>query len=411
MKGIYYLFTFFLFLSANARPVKEVNSIEKTVSFQEALERLNSHESIQAIMHLSQATKEEATLKGSWGDPHFKVAAKNFPKNSFKDDETAMTGVEIGLAQKISLTTKYGNIEKAFSSMAMAYHYDANDKKQALARGLWEILILQRKTSEELAILSDNQTWILKILKVSKRLYSTGKTSQQALLDIQIRNAEIESELNNKKYELEQIDDRLTYLIGSSKIAADTIPWTKLSHETNKLQDYRDLSLQEKLKAKELALNASRLNYIPDVTFSIGYTKRANIDGKGDFVGAAINFPLPFSAVKYSQHGKATEEKFQAHKNYENYKKQKQRDTSLLSREIEKLTSELNILNEKTLKFAKNSREITAKSYKLGNSSYVELLQSELKLQKILMNKVMLEAMRDIKRASLKYLKGEALNE
>ncbi len=71
----------------------------------------------------------------------------------------------------------------------------------------------------------------------------------------------------------------------------------------------------------------------------------------------------------------------------------------------------MSILKEKTIKFARNSREITAKSYGLGNSTYVELLQSELKLQKILMNKVMLEAKRDIKRATLKYVKGEPLNE
>ena len=98
-------------------------------------------------------------------------------------------------------------------------------------------------------------------------------------------------------------------------------------------------------------------------------------------------------------------------KNFENYKRQKNRDISVLRKEIEKLLGELSILKEKTIKFARNSREITAKSYGLGNSTYVELLQSELKLQKILMNKVMLEAKRDIKRATLKYVKGEPLNE
>jgi outer membrane protein TolC len=83
----------------------------------------------------------------------------------------------------------------------------------------------------------------------------------------------------------------------------------------------------------------------------------------------------------------------------------------VLEKEIKKLLGELNILKERTIKFARNSREITSKSYGLGNSTYVELLQSELKLQKILMNKVMLEAKRDIKRATLKYVKGEPLNE
>ena len=83
----------------------------------------------------------------------------------------------------------------------------------------------------------------------------------------------------------------------------------------------------------------------------------------------------------------------------------------VLNKEVEKLSSELRILKEKTIRFARNSREITSKSYGLGSSTYVELLQSELKLQKILMQKVMLEATRDIKRATLKYIKGEPLGE
>ena len=98
-------------------------------------------------------------------------------------------------------------------------------------------------------------------------------------------------------------------------------------------------------------------------------------------------------------------------KNYENYKKKKLRDVSVLTKDLKKTVSELNILKTKTLKYAQNSRKITSKSYGLGNSTYVELLQSELKLQKILMQKVMLEAKRDIKKVTLKYVKGESLNE
>tara|TARA_R110002072_G_scaffold64203_2_gene159167 strand:+ start:4990 stop:6219 length:1230 start_codon:yes stop_codon:yes gene_type:complete len=381
------------------------------ITFNEAIKTLQSHESIESVTFKSKALSEEAELKGSWGDPKFKIAAKNFPKSSLEKDQTPMTGIEFGISQKIALTTKYGNIEDAFKSLSIAYQFDANDKKEALTKGLWEILIIKRKVSEELSILNENKTWISKILKVSKRLYSTGKTSQQALLDIQIRKSEIESEINNKKYELAQIDDRLKYLIGNTSVDADSVPWSSLKSESKKIKDNKELSLREKLKAKSLSLSASKLNYVPDLTVSFGYTKRSNIDGNGDFVGAAVSFPLPFSGEKYSKHGKAVQEKYMAVKNYENYKRLKRRDISVLKKEIKKLLGELNILKERTIKFAHNSREITSKSYGLGNSTYVELLQSELKLQKILMHKVMLEAKRDIKRATLKYVKGEPLNE
>lgn len=379
------------------------------MTFNEAINILEKHESIDSIKYKSKALGEQADLKGSWGDPMFKIAAKNFPKDSLERDQTPMTGIEFGLSQKISLTTKYGAIANAIDSLSKAYEYEADDKKQALTKGLWDILIFKRKITEELDILKENNAWISKILKVSKRLYSTGKTSQQALLDIQIRKSEIERELINKKYDLESLDARLQYLIGTSSIESNSIPWTVLNEVSKNVNDNRELSLKEKLKAKDFSLNASKLNYIPDVTVSVGYTKRSDIDGNGDFLGASLSFPLPFSGEKYSKHAQAVNEKVEAVKRYENYKKEKKRDIAILQKDIKMLLSELDIINKKTIKFAMNSREITAKSYGLGNSSYVELLQSELKLQKILMHKVMLEATRDIKRATLKYVKGEPL--
>lgn len=381
------------------------------ITFNEAVKGLQVHESVEAIGFKSKALSEEAELKGSWGDPKFKIAAKNFPKDTLENDQTPMTGIAFGLSQKISLTAKYGDIEDAFKSLSNAYQFQANDKKEALTKGLWEILIIKRKVNEEISILNENNIWISKILKISKRLYSTGKSSQQALLDIQIRKSEIESEISNKKYDLAQIDDRLKYLIGSSSIDTNSIPWGTLKAKAKKLIDNKELSLKEKLRAKELSLSASKLDYIPDVTVSFNYIKRSNIDGNGDFIGASISLPLPISGEKFSKHSKSIQEKYVAIKNYENYKRKKTRDISILTKEIKKILGELSILKERTLKFAINSREITSKSYGLGNSTYVELLQSEFKLQKILMQKVMLEANRDIKRVTLKYVKGESLNE
>jgi len=392
-------------------PILFVSLSASAITFNEAVKALKKHESIEAVSFKSKALSEEAELKGSWGDPKFKIAAKNFPKDTLEKDQTPMTGIEFGVSQKIALTTKYGNIEDAFNSLSEAYQFEADDKKEALTKALWEILIIKRKITEELTILNENNVWITKILKISKRLYSTGKISQQAILDIQIRKSEIESEQSNRIFELSSIDDKLIYLIGSSSIDTKSIPWNKLGKSSETIVDNKELSFKQKLRAKDLSLTAAKLNYVPDLTVSLGITKRSNIDGNGDFVGVSISFPLPFSRVKYSTHGKAVEEKYMAVKNYENYKKKKVRDISVLTKELQKTISELNILKNKTIKFAQNSRQITSKSYGIGNSTYVELLQSELKLQKILMHKVMLEAKRDIKKATLKYVKGESLNE
>ncbi len=380
-------------------------------TFTEALSILHKHESVESALFKHKAQSEQARLKGSWGDPTFKIAAKNFPVDTLSFEQTPMTGVEFGLSQKIPLTSKYEKIKNAFDALSKAYRYEAKDKKKNLTKAFWDILILERKISGELSILNDESLWIEQILKVSNRLYTTGKVSQQAILEIQIRKAEVERDISNKNYELSQIADRLFYLIGDTHIEKQSIPWGSLKESTNERVDYRELGLQEKLNAKEHSLNASRLNQTPDMTVSLGYTKRSDIDRHGDFISAAISFSLPISDQRDSQYGMAMQEKFQALRHYEDYKRAKNREIALVSKEIQKLISEIEILDNKIIKFAMNSRYITSKSYGIGNATYIELLQSELKLQNILMHKVELEAKRDMKRVALKYIKGEPLHD
>lgn len=381
------------------------------IDFGDAILKLKKHESVSAMREMSLATLEEANLQGSWGDPKLKLAAKNYPKDTLKNDQTPMTGIEIGISQKIALTPKYGRIKDSYKSLAHSYDFEVKDREQYLTKKLWEVLVLQKRLKEEIKILRENDAWISKILKVSKRLYANGKISQQAILDIQIRKSEIELNLSNKEYEFSEIDERLIYLIGDSHINEKSIPWHILASSEKGDADNKELALKEKIKSKELKLSASRLNYIPDITFSVGYTKRQDLDGNGDFVGASVTFPIPLSSEKYANHKKVTHEKYVALKDYEEYKKSKSKESSILLKEIKKLEKQLDIFNNKTIKFATNSRSITAKSYGLGNSTYVELLQSELKLQSILMEKVMIEAKRDLKRVTLNYTLGRALHE
>ncbi len=397
-------FIFLFFISVNVY----------ALSFDEAAKSISKHDTILYLDAQSKMLKEDASINGSWGDSVLKLSAKNFPKKTLKDNETPMTGVELGVSQKISLTTKYLNKKRSSLSMSKSVELSRDDQVNKMLTYLWEILILDRKVNEEIELLNENLSWINKNLKVTKKLYANGKTSQQALLEIQIRKSEIESEISNKNFEKSQIKDRLNFLISKDQqadIEKETIPWKLLSNLNIDKINLKHLALKEKVKASEYNLTASKLNYVPDLTFSVGYTKRSNIDGRGDFVGAQIQIPLPTSSVKYSTHSKAIQQKYMSLKELTLYEKEKLRDTSILQKEIRKLKEELKILKDKTISFARNSRAITAKSYGIGNANYIELLQSEFKLQNILKHKIMLEAQRDIKAVSLIYILGGKLHE
>ena len=106
------------------------SSYAYSYSFNEAIEAIKSHDIVSSLEKKSKALIEEGESKGSWGDPMFRVAAKNFPKDSLKDNETPMTGIEFGVAQKVALTTKYGNIEDAFAALGQATKQESENKTQ-----------------------------------------------------------------------------------------------------------------------------------------------------------------------------------------------------------------------------------------------------------------------------------------
>ncbi|MDB9787081.1 TolC family protein [Bacteriovoracaceae bacterium] len=399
MKTLFLIFTIFL-----------ANESIYSITFLEAIERLKSHTSIQVINGKSDAIKEQANIQGSWGDPKFRIAAKNFPRKTLNNDETPMTGIEFGISQNISLTNKYGDIEKSINSLAQATALQGEDRVQMLSRSIWEIAIIKRKITNETKIIQENIAWTNNIFKISKKLYANGKISQQALLDIQIRKSELEGLLSNKSFELLEIEEKILYLI-PEKLDFQTIPWKILETPNTQSRDVKELALKQHILSKELNLSASKKNFVSDINLSFGYTKRANIDSHGDFIGVAIAFPIPLSGKKYSGHQQAVKERYVALKEFEDYKNLKARNVSVLQRKIEKMQKELEILTNSTIKFARNSLTITSKSYGLGRSTYTEVLQSELKLQNILLKEIHLKAQKNISLVTLKYLLGESLYE
>ncbi len=383
----------------------------EAITFTEAVERLNKHESVSSVQLKQSAIKEQAVSKGSWGDPVVRLAAKNFPVETLSSSQSPMSGVELTLSQKVPLSSKYSEQEEALKALSQAYHFDAKNRKERLAKALWEAVVFQKKLLGELDILQDNALWVEKILKVSKRIYATGKLSQHALLEIEIRKSEIERDISNKRFEYQQFEEHLHYLIGDVTLEKKSIPWSLLESTSDKVIDYQALSLQTKLQMKQHTVQASKLNYIPDVTLSVGYTKRSDIDNHGDFISASVGFNLPFSDEKDALYEMERKEQLSLQKEYELYERTKKREIAVARQELAKVSQDLTIVTQKMIAFASNSRAITAKAYTTGSATYIELLQSELKLQKILIQKVNLEAQRALQQVALKYIKGEPLYE
>ena len=369
-------------------------------SFEKALAYIDKHATVMSLVDESNLARTRGLIDGSWGDPSFTAMAKNYPVK-LSGGTSMMTGIDFSLMHRVPLTNKYGNIKKALFHKSNYFKNKALDQKQLLIKELWETLVQKRQINEEFKIFKENLIWITNILKVSNKLYVNGTISSQAILDIQIRKSEIETSIANKEFEILKIADRLKYLTGSENIKEETIPWDILDKEQIDKKgkpDYRGRAYLAQRKSKNLLLSAAKQEWLPDLKVAFVYTKRPD----EDFVGVSAGMNLPFLAHRKVR--KAFLAKSMIERKYNDYVNKRNLEIALAKKELSRIKKELDILSKKTIKFARDLREITSKSYSLGNSTYTELLQSELKLQQILLKKLMLEARSQFTKINIRYL-------
>jgi outer membrane protein TolC len=387
-------------------------SLVQAVSFDEAIKLIESHDQVESIKYRAKMIKAQGEVNSSWGDPMLKIAASNFPVDSLTDDETPMTGIEFGISQTIPLTTKYGNIEHSYNKLSDVEKFNALSVERQLKSELWKIAITKKKIIEETKIFKENASWLKNNIKTSKRLYSNGKISQEALLDLEIRKSEVDAQISNKIFDLKEIESNLIFLIGrEDTLDISKTPWHLLKKKTNENVDPTQQALESKLKSSEFLVRASKLNYVPDITIGASYRKRQDLDNNGDFVSASVSFPLPFSDKRYASNNSAVNDKYSAHKLLKNYKVKKSSTLRKIDFSISKIRAELEIINSKTIRYAENSRKVTSKAYALGEGTYVGLLQSELKLQNLMLRREEMKEKIALLRLENKLIRGEKLND
>ncbi len=383
-------------------------------SFSELIGTLEQHDLVQAELNNTKSMLQKARKAGSWGDPKLSVSAMNFPKDSLSQSESMMTGIQFGLSQQVSFTGKFGKLQESGKENSRAHLADTKQLKREFAKMIWAIGVEKEKLVRELKILKENLAWVRSNLKITKKLYSTGKVPQQGVLDIQIRQSELRAQIDRNNFDQDSLQYQLTSLLSSNKkldIEIKTIPWKHLDNwnQSNDESDFKEKSLKHKLRASDLKLSAQTRNIFPDITLGVTYTKRNDMDGLGDFVGASISFPIPTSSSRYADRKDAVFEKIAVEKKYRNYLLTKSSNLSKMENDIKDVSNQLSIIQKETLKYAKSSRDITAKSYSRGGSDYLELLRAELQYQNQLLNEVNLIANLKNKKLNYLFLKGDDL--
>ena len=391
--------------------VMSLNPTAMGVTFQEAVSQISRHNRGAAAVAETKAIISEGESKTSWDDPQIRLMGKNIPASSYATDDSPMTGTEISISQKFPVSGKYGDLEKAYQNKSESAAWHSRRIEQELLRNFWVYLISVKKLGKQKKILKDNLLWIDKILKTSRVLYSHGKLNQTALLEFQIRRSRLQTALNNIQIERQKLEKSYGYIVGLPPLDHSTIPWHVIEEKDSQTSDYQEKNLASKLRFQENFLSYQQKSRIPDLTVSLGYTKRNDIDGLGDFISAGFSIPIPVSNKRRANVAGAMQSKLASEMRLEDYKKEKQMKLQSIALDIKRAGDELGVLDEDTIVFAKTARDITAKAYGIGKSSYIELLQSEIKLQELMLRKINLDAELSKKKIDYKFVAGGKLHE
>jgi cobalt-zinc-cadmium efflux system outer membrane protein len=366
-------------------------------SFDDLAKEIDHHSQIQSVKNEQQSVFEEGRAKGKWAEPQLRLDATNFPSENIRMRQSPMTSMGVTLSQNIPLTNKYSNIDKSYSFLTKNKGYKAKVLRRSIILGLWNHAIDKDKITRSTEVLKKNLSWIESMIKVSSKLYSTGKVSQRAILDLKIRKSQIHSDIVTREISLHKLNKTLGKLldIPNQQVILDlkSVKWPKLeSYLADHVgSDPQEMLLQSRANALRHKRKADDQNRMPEINVGLNYKRRNNIDGHGDFVGAFVSIPISTGARTYNY--KSSSYSYAKAKNdLRSYQNQLTSLKQELKLEIKKLESELNILNSQTIKFAETSREITSKSYSVGRADYLELLRSELQLQNLLLKKIDLES-------------------
>ena len=208
----------------------------------------------------------------------------------------------------------------------------AQEQQRALLQSLWKILITTRQLNAEQKILQENLTWLRKTLKVAEQLYTSGKTTRRAVLDMQIREAEVRTSLSNTYYARREQQAKQHYVIGQRReIDPASIPWQLLAGKAqdklqdkaqDKLQDYQEQALQYAVQSKNAQAQAQRAARVPDLILAAAY--RPDFDGQGNFFTFSVSMPIPVTASRRAAYAESLQAQQQAELQLAAYRSNKQ---------------------------------------------------------------------------------------
>jgi len=367
-----------------------------------------------------QALREDAVAAGQLPDPEMRLAALNFPVDSFALDQEPMTQVQVGLRQRFPRGHTRGLSRDRMEILAEAEADRADARRRDVVRALRRAWTERARISEAIEILGDQQQWFAQLEDAVTAAYASGRRQQHDLLRIAMERDLLEEEaVRLHQLALDQ-DAELRLLLGDPAISAEikrlpTLPLPPDLQDGAEALARHPLILAElrQVEAGSVGVELAQQNYRPAWALDVAYGFRDGRDNDGDqrpdFFSAMVSFELPLfpSQRQDRQVASASAREVEQRKQLQDLQRELLQQFQAASSNWESLDQRLRLFEQRVMPAADATVEATRQAYRNDVAPFDELVRAEKTLLDARTRLLRLKAERLLTQADLLYLTGE----
>ena len=366
-------------------------------------ESLEANPGISAIEYQIKALQEKEIFVQKLMDPMIAIEYSNVPFESWKLDESAMSGIQFKLMQTVPFPGKNSKRKAVAQSEKQVKNWELEELKLQLSgeiKKAYYQLGLNRKLKansvKHIKLLED-------LIEAIIHKYETGKSAQSDILQMTLMKDKLQDDLEDFKLKEKEIQAILNSILNGD---INTFISTKsVESDLNMEFDFDTLleiakqnnpllkKINEMSKMKRLSFLQAKSERLPDITLWIGYRYRKDVGmmKNEDLVSVGFSFPIPLD-LKGRTKAKMNNAKFMEKTVDENYKNTFNKISEMIlaaTSGLERTKNKINNYQDNLIPDAERIFRSVLTSYETGRANFADLYQSQLQLiqfEKILIN-------------------------
>jgi len=274
---------------------------------------IRDNPSLAEMQRRYEALAEVPSQVGTLPDPMVSLNAMNFPTDTYKRDQEAMTQLQVGFSQVFPFPGKLSLKEEAAEYDARAAGHSVDELRLQLIKNVkskwWQLYYMDRA----LETVDSNQALLRQFITVAKTKYETGKGLQQDVLLSQLelsrlmdQEIQLEAIRRNQAIQLNILMDRpandpITLPDTVSKMMPNLVDESELYQKAASVRP-RLKQMETQIDAAKSRLDLAKRDYYPDFKLGVTYGDRTGDNppprggARSDFLSVMVGVKIPLYA-------------------------------------------------------------------------------------------------------------------